>query len=193
MGIWVVPSSRPFLMGCQESSCSCQTSFLSLVQGSPLSRKMPTPVIHNLLFDFLWHLFPLTLMRGIRGFFKIQMALVWGHGDVGRIPVELWEELGATALTSGCNLEMLLLHQLSISLQISPLLWASHGQAKFHYINVQKRCITLMCRKDGQVSGLKLLWHFLCFFDLFSSPCQTLIFSKSQPSKRENIHFFLPF
>ena len=67
---------------------------------------------------------------------------------------------------------------------LSSLLRASHGRLSF---------MILMCRKDGQGSGLKPLWHFLCFFDLFSSSCQTPISSKSQPSKRENIHFFLPF
>lgn len=109
-------------------------------------------------------------MHGIHGFFKLQMDSVWGHGDAlvdaGRASEELWKELQVTVLTSCCNLEKVASSCCSESHSIgSPCpfqnLWksSSHGQAKFHYINVQKRWPIL-----GPETALTLplfLWYIL--------------------------------
>lgn len=143
-------------------------------------------------------LYPLPLTWDTwHGFFSwIQVDSVWGHGDVfgdaGRAPEELRNRLGVMVLTSCYNLEMLVpvaLSHVPCSRHSPPDSMATESalpRAGFSRVR-------LTCKRGSQGPRLKLLWNFLCSFDLFSWSCQALISSKPQLPKLESICFFLSF
>ena len=143
-------------------------------------------------------LYPLPLTWDAwHGFFSwIQVDSVWGHddvfGDAGRAPEELRNRLGVMVLTSCYNLEMLVPVALSHApCSCHPLPDSMAAESALPRAGFSR--VRLTCKRGSQVPRLKLLWNFLCSFDLFSWSCQALISSKPQLPKLENICFFLSF